>query len=284
MNAATGQDNRLDKAILRPYNASMRGAVTTFRDSGCKGETGRFDTLDDASQPARYNQADMWTHNQRRLSISSVMVPKGYSIKLHADDGFGGKSTVIHGDRWNSVNNEEMVCQAVGDGMDSKTKSLEVYRTSFGQLAKGDWVHVEATESIKFTYYMGFVNKSSYEETDDEKYSLNLQMSEGISFEGVSESETITEEYSSEITTDTMSSEERDINTGIEIPCTGSVGPEGGVGLWQWVVRKNESDSWVQTGITHCRYGALANVKPECPWPACIGGDCSSCKDDWIAQ
>lgn len=83
----------------------------------------------------------MWKWNVRRQSISSVMIPNGYSIALYAEDGFHGASVTMKGGSFDDLN-EKMVCQEVPAEMWESTSSLSVFRTEMGQLAKGDWAHL----------------------------------------------------------------------------------------------------------------------------------------------
>lgn len=169
-------------------------------------------------------------------------------------------------------------------GWNDKVSSLKVIRTAGGQSAIGDWISVTATEGIDFEYYLGFSQNVSEEEQDTESYSLSLQMNEGIKFGVGSASETVTESYSSTIMTDARTSMTKDGHVKLNFTCTGSVGPSGGVGLWQWVIRDGSPNvnKFVQTPHLVCRYNDLYNVKPKCPWNACPGsGDCSVCVTDW---
>ena len=43
-----GQNDKLSWAVLRPYDAQERGAVTFFRDTGCTGQAGRLYASEDA--------------------------------------------------------------------------------------------------------------------------------------------------------------------------------------------------------------------------------------------
>ena len=137
-----------------------------------------------------------------------------------------------------------------------------------------------STESVDFTYNVGFSSTESHEEQDVEKWSLSYEMTTGIEFA----SETMSEEYSTEITTDTKTSMTKDISVVWPISCTGAQGASGGVGLWQFAVYTADEQSWTLTTHTVCRYGALYNHAPDCPWNACIGGDCSGCEPGWNGE
>ena len=57
--------------------------------------------------------------------------------------------------------------------------------------------------------------------------------------------------------------------------------PEGGAGLWQWVVSTEDGATMSFTHHTVCRTGTLYNQEPECPYYACANADCSQCEPDW---
>jgi len=52
----------------------------------------------------------MWDRNIKNDTISSVMVPQGYTVKLYEADGFQGQSITLDGPLWNSNNNMMMSC------------------------------------------------------------------------------------------------------------------------------------------------------------------------------
>jgi len=96
----------------------------------------------------------MYERNVKDDSISSVMVPQGYSVMLYSDDGFRGSTKTVNGGNWTSVD-QQMQCQNISD-FDDKTSSLAVYRTELGLYSIGDWVSITTTESVDFTYHVGF--------------------------------------------------------------------------------------------------------------------------------
>ena len=169
-------------------------------------------------------------------------------------------------------------------GWNDVVSSLKVFRTSHGQKAIGTWVAVTTqTEDIDITYHVGFTKTVTTETMENESYELQMQMSEGIEFEGFSESETITQSYSKSIMNDTKNEVVSEIWVEAHVPCEGAVGTEGGVGLWQFVVKnaKTSKDVVLHSVNTVCRYGELHAVPPKCPWNACLNGDCSVCASDW---
>lgn len=64
-----------------------------------------------------------------------------------------------------------------------------------------------------------------------------MQITSGIKFGVINEEEQINEQYSASLQTSAVSSLSFDAEATIKTTCTGSPGPEGGVGLYQWVVK-----------------------------------------------
>jgi len=106
-------------------------------------------------------------------------------------------------------------------------------------------------------------------------------MSTGIEFLG----DKISKSYSETITTDTERTYAYNIEVDYSVQCTEQAG-QAGVGLWQWVTSTHDGQASVLSLHTVCRYGALYDKSPECPWNACEGdsADCSQCASDWKTQ
>jgi len=167
-------------------------------------------------------------------------------------------------------------------GFGDRTTSLKVYRTANIGTANGTWKAITATTGIDFTVSYGFSYSESQETQTNMQYELSYEMTSGIEFEGISESQTISEKYSYGITTDTETAYSYNIKETVTINCPDKPESEG-VGLWQWVTSTNDNKGTVWSLHTVCRYGpGLYNVMPACPWNACLNGDCSQCANDWI--
>ena len=88
-------------------------------------------------------------------------------------------------------------------GFGDRTTSLKVYRTANIGTANGTWKAITATTGIDFTVSYGFSYSESQETQTNMQYELSYEMTSGIEFEGISESQTISEKYAYGITTDT---------------------------------------------------------------------------------
>ena len=121
------------------------------------------------------------------------MIPYGYSVTLYADGGFYGDQTTLHGPMWNGNDHFRLQCLSMPDHWNDIVSSLVVYRTNEGGKAKGRWIGTTSTELVKFTYNVGFSSTGTAEEKETEKWSLSYQMTTGIEFEGIKDSETMSE-------------------------------------------------------------------------------------------
>lgn len=77
-------NNHASSAILGPYDPQEVGAVTLFEDEDCSGASARFywnpASLENGTF---YNFEDMLYGGMRNNVVTSVMVPKGYAVKLY---------------------------------------------------------------------------------------------------------------------------------------------------------------------------------------------------------
>ena len=109
----------------------------------------------------------MWNQNIWQDSVSSVMVPPGYTLEIFKNDSFSGDSTRIEGPTW-QLPNMELACIPVPNGFEDVNSSAKVYRTTLGKYSYGDWVSITATENIDFTYHEGFSTTKTEEHTETE--------------------------------------------------------------------------------------------------------------------
>ena len=148
--------NEMSSAILGPYDPREVGAVTLFEDADCSGASARFywdpESLENGTF---YNQEDLKYAGMRDNTLSSVMVPKGYTVELYRHAGFYGESNVIEG-AYKDYGSEEMVCQRTSQDLLS---SLIVKRQPQG-IANAYWQSITTTESQEITYHVGL----SYED------------------------------------------------------------------------------------------------------------------------
>ena len=71
------------------------------------------------------------------------------------------------------------------------------------------------------------------------------------------------------------------METDVTIDCT-STDYQESIGLWQWITESADKKYVAKNNLFICRYGALADNQPSCPWGSCANSDCSIC-DPWTA-
>ena len=205
------------------------------------------------------------------------MVPFGYTVEMWKDAGFTGEYQRYSGPVYTSAA-EELQCIEM-EHINS-VGSIAVYRNAYVGSATGRWIGSTSTETLTFTYHIGFQYSSSTADHVEEQMALSYEMEVGMEFGGVGESETISEEYTVAIAQDTESAYSYDISVDLLLTCTGTEG----VGLWQYVTESRDGKSRVLTTHTVCRYGANYNSSPACPWMACLDLECTQCKGDWSSS
>ena len=183
----------------------------------------------------------MYYNGQAAGVASSIMVPFGYAVELWDRDSWGGNVVTITGGPYTDSNNG-MQCMNLADyNWDNKTKSLKVYKTRGLGIANGYWDSITATESIDFVVHYGLMKSSSTATSETEEYTMNYELSVGVEYSGVSASTTINQGYANSITKDTQDMYSEDVSYDWTLTCTGQVGADGGVGLWQWITESSDS-------------------------------------------
>ena len=74
------------------------------------------------------------------------------------------------------------------------------------------------------------------------------------------------------------------ISQEMEYETTCSAEGQEGTGLWQWVVRTEDSSIIARGEHTVCKTGEGFNIAPRCPWTACVDGQCRQCRAGWMTQ
>ena len=104
---------------------------------------------------------------------------------------------------------------------------------------------------------------------------MDVEMNVGISFGGASlnssSSQTVTQ-----ATTDTYT---QTVLVTAHYDCTSPDYKES-IGLWQWHTTSHDGSYEARTNKFLCRFGAISDNAPECPYGSCANNDCSVC-DAW---
>ena len=103
----------------------------------------------------------------------------------------------------------------------------------------------------------------------------------GFEFYGVDASVGVSASYETALRTSISQVATRSTEVEHKTTCTAE-GNEGS-GFWQWVVRTSDGSVISRDVHTVCKSGPGFNQPPECPWNACVNGDCSVCRDGWSA-
>lgn len=112
------------KAKLGPYNPAVLGAVTVFEHGSCEGTSSRFFWDAVSSEEGRYSQMDLTDSWLDANTISSVMVPKGYTLNLYDDAFWVDHLKTVEGEYVNDQT-QEMICRNVFD-INDRTQSIQV--------------------------------------------------------------------------------------------------------------------------------------------------------------
>ena len=236
-----GHPNIIDRVKLQYYDPLEIGAVTAFTGDDCHGWAGRLDATADPALTSYYNRADLEARHLVNDQISSVAIPQGYSLKMYRDDGLvESNSKVLNGEPWFDKEHTMKCINLKDHAWDDMVSSAAVYRTNGGAYAQGRWIPTTATEGIDIVYHVGMSSSNSQATKESMTYSLTADMSMGIEFYGFSASAGISKSYENSVVVDTKSEFNTSIDFEYHIKCTGGVGSEGGVGLWQFVVSNSD--------------------------------------------
>lgn len=114
---------------MRHYDARERGAVTLFDEPDCAGRSGAFFATQEPTHKALYNTGNLVREHLEGDMVSSVLVPRGYTLRLYEHDGFTGNKVEIDGSE------QDMECVNLNDEkykFDDMVGSLSIFRTNKG--------------------------------------------------------------------------------------------------------------------------------------------------------
>ena len=89
----------------------------------------------------------------------------------------------------------------------------------------------------------------------------------------------MSEQYAQEVTMTTESTYAQTTLVKVGFTCTSTDYTEA-IGVWQWITTSNDESQAARTNKFLCRFGALADNSPSCPFGACRDSACSVC-DTW---
>ena len=125
----SGRHDWFTSLWMWPYDPLVQGAVTLYEYQGCKGCSAYFLASTIKDEKVQYTEDDMYHDFMWNDKVSSMMIPKGYAVRLWENDGFSGSYRDYSKDIWFTDEYEDMVCINVTGDFDNKTSSIEVWKT-----------------------------------------------------------------------------------------------------------------------------------------------------------
>ena len=132
------------------------GVATLFSDIDCRGRSGVVWTYGEYDVKVPHDSGNLWRANTRNDSVTSVMVPIGYTLTLNEGEIWDNydRSKTFQGavDHWGF-----MACQNVDVGgvpFNDLTTSATITKNS-SPYATGYWMRV-GTGRSKYTFKYGF--------------------------------------------------------------------------------------------------------------------------------
>lgn len=254
-----------------------------FKDAGCSGLTASFPADENPRNIAKYTMTDMEHLGMCNNCVTSVKLPYGYSVKLFPHDDWSDPDNyIVNGGMFLDAT-LSMPCVSLEGKFNDRTTSLWVYRNTSLGAANGYWTSITGSSDLTFEVSEGFTSTHREYTSTVNKYQLSYEMSEHIGFSFAGEESKISTSYSTEIKHDTEDMYSHEFTDKLSFSCERDPqDPDGGVGLWQWVVESSDGKSKTYTNHYVCRTGAgRYNKSPACPWNACTDGHCYYCESGW---
>ena len=107
MSPGVGKNDQIDRVYLQKYDGTVQGAVTLFVAANCDGYSGRFEAPTDPAGENKYNLQALGDRHIGNDRVSSIMIPKGYSVTLCKADGFVDCDLTLHGADWDPLDTTE---------------------------------------------------------------------------------------------------------------------------------------------------------------------------------
>lgn len=178
-----GGNDKMRYYWLYEYDPIQKGAVTVFNAADCRSFSGRFFAGDAGTTSLSYNMDDMWSEHTKNDTISSVMVPYGYKLKLWDASSLTGDSDVTDGKYVENDSNLQLVCHNVSDFND-RTSGLEVIRSFSNKPANSYWVRIQAqTQPFTASVHYGHHTSSSSTDTITNLEDLKYEETFGVEFD-----------------------------------------------------------------------------------------------------
>lgn len=276
MNAWVEPNDHLSTVKMWHYDSDTgTGAATFYDNDGCSGRQGRL-WSGEINVPRGYNFDDMWENNVANDAMNAVRIPLGYTVEFYDHPNFRNLFMTMQGsiNEWGMLN-----CQNLNDVRD-RASSIVVKKEP-SRMAQGKWIQVgSGRATYKFSY--GFSYDTLEMSAAASQSTLSTQMSVGIKFSpkaGVTQ--TISNEHRQFAAEGATSMFSVSGEATYETYCPDPWDPlDNAVGYWVFSVTSHDGSIVSQNKGGICRYGeGYWNVSPECPFSACVNGDCTTCRD-----
>ena len=151
------------------------GAVTMFKHSDCVGKSLRVYYNPNDPVGGQYNIEDLEALGMENDSISSIMVPKGYTAYLYDEGGFTGLMETIEGQYIDDLT-QELKCVDLPHANDS----LSSLRIGKGAPAIGRWQAITSTESQTYSFHVGINYEHSELTVNESQWHITAALELGV--------------------------------------------------------------------------------------------------------
>lgn len=110
MAAEAGRYDWFTSLWMWSYDPELKGAVTLFEYAGCLGCSAYFLAWETIDKKHEYDEQAMYHNFMWDNHVSSLMIPKGYSITLYDGKNFDGYSVDYSATKWFSNKDQDMHC------------------------------------------------------------------------------------------------------------------------------------------------------------------------------
>ena len=156
------------------------GAVTVFEHYNCYGQSNRFYWNPNDPDGGQYFKGDIYRSGLRNDVVSSLVVPRGYTVVLYNGYGFDGETQRFYGKYQNDAT-QELQCVNVHGKHNDKLSSLRVLKQPS---AIGYWQGITSTESQDYSFHVGINYETTQGSSTEIQTSLTVGMEAGFDFMG----------------------------------------------------------------------------------------------------
>lgn len=136
------------------------------------------------------------------------------------------------------------------------------------------------TGRTTLTLEYGFEKHHDEVSMEAEKETMSYSLEAGIQFKHGSVGASMNYEHKTATAKATKTTYDLEANVKMTVHCPDPLDPQDtAVGYYMFMVDAPNRSSTAKPALGVCRYGALWNTAPECPFSACIDSQCTLCRD-----